>query len=442
MKHRFAEKMRTLSPRAGAFLAGLCLAALLSACGAAGQTQPTPTAAPTPTPPSTTAAPAPEDTGRELTAEELERVNAAFSEVIVDESGEIRLNPANGFFRSFYGRSEYLDLSEFLRYFPGEYELVSGTDEAEFAALRTLENWPFSDMRMDNMPVPVHRIPASAVEETLRAFAGIGLAELKGVGGEFVFYLPEYDAYYTFTSDFGPGSFSCVSGAVAGDEAVLLSADASLTLRRSGEDWLIAAYQPVGEQTAVLARADLTGDGDVEIVEAEITTPDGSVVTLRVRDVDGTVLWERSAATAHVGWTELFLCSDPSGDYLLSYDPWMGQGNATYAYSLFTLEGGAVKEYAAGSVNYDINGDAPLPVEEMLSFAGDVNALIEKSTLLFACGYTDDGGCAYGPADAAPFLEGYQWLEVYGEGLYAAGDTLGDRLQKYSDWAVSHRAAG
>lgn len=45
-------------------------------------------------------------------------------------------------------------------------------------------------------------------------------------------YLPDYGAYYNFTSDAGGGGFTAVSGTVEGDTVRLTSADGTvLTLR-------------------------------------------------------------------------------------------------------------------------------------------------------------------------------------------------------------------
>ena len=67
-------------------------------------------------------------------------------------------------------------------------------------------------------------------------------------------YLEEYDAYYNFTSDFGPGIFVCVGGEKAGDIIRLWSApkdnDGSrdvLTIREADGGYFIQAYQELKE---------------------------------------------------------------------------------------------------------------------------------------------------------------------------------------------------
>ena len=61
----------------------------------------------------------------------------------------------------------------------------------------------------------------AAVDETLEACAGITSADLKNTGG--ILYLPDYDAYYNFTSDYGPGWFEAAEGVRDGDTARLRS---------------------------------------------------------------------------------------------------------------------------------------------------------------------------------------------------------------------------
>ena len=81
--------------------------------------------------------------------------------------------------------------------------------------------------------------------------AGIPAAELADTSG--VPYLEEYDAWYTFTSDFGPGKFLCAGGEV--DEAAGTArlwtepredgGRAELALQRDGESWHIRSHRIV-----------------------------------------------------------------------------------------------------------------------------------------------------------------------------------------------------
>lgn len=207
---------------------------------------PAPEATPLPVP-----TPLPE--GRDLTREEIERVNAAFSGGELRDDGICYASAVSGFFTSYYADVRELELSEFLWYYPGDGDLDDAPEE--FAALAALPefHWEAADFGKEtleaaDLPVPTHRILRSSVDETLKKYAGITTADLTNTSG--VLYLPEYEAYYTFTSDFGPGSFPCEGGRVTEDTALLWTGERDreggfreeLTLKKEGEDWYIQSF--------------------------------------------------------------------------------------------------------------------------------------------------------------------------------------------------------
>ncbi|MEY8388887.1 hypothetical protein AALC17_16665 [Oscillospiraceae bacterium 38-13] len=186
-----------------------------------------------------------------LTAEELAQANKAFS---LSENPEKALE-LSCFFTSAYEDVTELDFEEFLRYyFSGSSDLWD-EDAEEFQALAGLKGWSEEDMALwgglpSGLPVPVHRIPRAAVDQTLEAYAGITAADLKNTEG--VLYLPDYDAYYNFTSDYGPGWFEAAEGVRAGDVVRLRSEPSwwtgggevvrELTLREAEGRWLIQSF--------------------------------------------------------------------------------------------------------------------------------------------------------------------------------------------------------
>lgn len=179
-----------------------------------------------------------------LSAEELSWFNETFQPFVYDKRGEpIGVNPWSCFFTSYYDDVRDLDFVEFMRYFPGDGSFVS---DEEFAALSKLETFPFYgevSTRAD-MPVPVSRYPARLVNQVLKEYAGITTADLDISGLE---YLPEYDAFYNYTSDFGPGMFTCTRGEVDGDivrlyEELETGTD-MLALRKVGSNYQIVAHQ-------------------------------------------------------------------------------------------------------------------------------------------------------------------------------------------------------
>ena len=219
--------------------------------------------------PAETTTPPPEGP-RALTQEEIDQVNEAFSPQ-VERDGVTYTTPVNGFFTSYYSDVKDLDLEEFLRYYPSD-GLVENEDQAEFDALAALPGFPFAgeaeELRWtspNDLPVPTHRIPRASVDETLTRYAGITTADLTDTDG--VLYLEGYDAYYNFTSDFGPGMFVCAGGQV--DEAAgtaLLWTDkredgsrTELTLEKDGESWHIRAHRNTADDALLEVLAGLEG---------------------------------------------------------------------------------------------------------------------------------------------------------------------------------------
>ena len=190
---------------------------------------------------------------RNLSQEELDAYNAVTDCTVRDESGDITgmdIHPASYLLTSYYGNVRNLNFAEFLRYFPQDGSI---SDKAEFEALKNLDSWPFKHAEsMEQMPVPIHKISAASVNEVLRTWGGITAEELTDTHG--VFYLKDYDAYYTYTSDFGFSSFTAESGRQVEDYVYLYgnhndSNRSVLTLRLTpGTDgWQIVSYLSLSE---------------------------------------------------------------------------------------------------------------------------------------------------------------------------------------------------
>lgn len=139
-----------------------------------------------------------------LTEEELEEYRSAFWPEIMEGEQVVSVNPVSAFFTSYYERPEELNFEEFLRYFPGSELVEDDPNDPEFQTLTAHPLWPFEG---GLIPVPIHRYPRQSVDEVLERYAGITTQDLSGVGMDNVIYLEEYDAWYNFTSDYGPGMF-------------------------------------------------------------------------------------------------------------------------------------------------------------------------------------------------------------------------------------------
>lgn len=148
-------------------------------------------------------------------------------------------NPMSACFTSFYQDPTELDLNAFLRY----YYYEESATEAEFRALRdagklSAGRW----WHIEDLPTPLHRIPASQVEGDLQHFYGIGLRDLKKDYRLCSKYLPEYDCFYTTTSDWGPGVFQPEWGEKKEDLVRLWQSQTSLTCRKLEEGWVILSF--------------------------------------------------------------------------------------------------------------------------------------------------------------------------------------------------------
>ena len=195
-------------------------------------------------------------TGTPLTAEELAQVDEAFNcySHPSDKARELGC-----FFTSAYEDVTELDFEKFLCYYFNESSELADGDAEELRALAALPDFPWDAEDLERwgnvpsgLPVPVHRISGAAVNKTLETCAGITAADLKNTEG--ILYLSNYDSYYNFTSDYGPGSFQPAEGVRDGDTARLRSEPVwgdggeavwNLTLREKDGRWLIQSFQPV-----------------------------------------------------------------------------------------------------------------------------------------------------------------------------------------------------
>ncbi len=178
--------------------------------------------------------------GTPLTAEEIAQVNAAFAPFVYDDAGApVAINPASCFFTSYYETVDELNFEEFLRYFP-DHEF--GVSDQEFEALKAAGAEECDYDSKQEMPTPILRYPRATVDALLQKYAGITTADLDTSQ---VDYLEDYDAFYNYTSDLGPGSFHCLAGALDGDTVQLVSPHSILTLEKSGDTYLIRSLLPI-----------------------------------------------------------------------------------------------------------------------------------------------------------------------------------------------------
>lgn len=178
-----------------------------------------------------------------LTDEEVQEINERLNSSLAVPKA------VNCFFTSYYEDPSQIDLEEFLRHFtakPNYANEIPDVTEEEFDDIRVLDGFLFDEMTdLEQLPVPIHKYPAHLVDAILRDYTGIGLdalANAKGGGG--VFYSEKYDAYYNFTSDYGPGFFKCIGGYNQGSVVTLYSEDSVLTLHWDESRYLIYSHLP------------------------------------------------------------------------------------------------------------------------------------------------------------------------------------------------------
>ena len=133
-----------------------------------------------------------------------------------------------------------------------------------------------------------------------------------------------------------------------------------------------------------LTRADLNGDGIEEVISYTGTSTQ-EPYRLRVSNQSGEELWSAELGLAHAGWSSYFLYRDSVKTALLSYEPTIYQGEASYSYELFMLSENGTTTLAENSVSFSVNSDsADSWPAEARKFADEVNRLLDKSELLFS----------------------------------------------------------
>ena len=185
-----------------------------------------------------------------LTQAEIDRVNAAFVTMVESETdNSMYAGEINGFFNCYYASPEEISLKWFLRY-NANGELLTDDDLEEYQAVimsfdpEYLEEHP----RPLDAITPTHRYPKAAISAQLQKYANITVDDLLDTSG--CYYQEQYDAYYNFTSDSGPGDFICVGGEKTDDTVLLWSAvedgyRKELTLHKSGDQYFIYSFQNV-----------------------------------------------------------------------------------------------------------------------------------------------------------------------------------------------------
>ena len=193
-----------------------------------------------------------------------------------------------------------------------------------------------------------------------------------------------------------------------------------------------AAPVELAENVTEITRADLNGNGDDEIIAADVSgfETDGNA-TLLVFSSDGAeLIYSEDANSSHAGWNALYLYEDGETTALLRYLPQLSTGIGTYGYTLFNFDTtNKVNVIASGNVDFQLMGLVPLDASGMAEFASDVNRYLANCDTLLS---TWNGELTYGTGGMVPG-EDYSIFLMDSTELYSDGDTLEQQLQKYSD---------
>lgn len=189
---------------------------------------------------------------------------------------------------------------------------------------------------------------------------------------------------------------------------------------------------PEQEEKEFIGLSDLNWDNQEESIYLDKSLIDQGLITLNIIDLSNVELWSEQLSTSHAGWNQLFLCELDNQQYLLQYNPMMYQGYCTYVYTLFTLENGKENVFHTNKLEFDINGIKELDVPQMIAFADEVNALLDKSALLIS---SNGGDFSFGSSSAEPFFERFSWLDDY-EKFFLEEDDLETRLNKFNNAVV------
>ena len=159
------------------------------------------------------------------------------------------------FFTSYYSNVWDIDAYSFLWYFPSRSEDYT-VDEAEWQLVQQVQDWRRGEddhlMTMEELSVPIHRIPRTRVNEALMKYAGATVEHMNTNWFEEMTYVPETDCFYVYTSDAGCGRFTPWFGVAHGDFVALWAIaqesgnqqiPCRLNLVKDGDGWRILDYE-------------------------------------------------------------------------------------------------------------------------------------------------------------------------------------------------------
>lgn len=177
---------------------------------------------------------------RKLTDDEVNQIKKVFVEKFPGSEADDIKNITSNFFKAgSYNDPKEIDLDGFINYFPSKV-LEENSDEFKttLEKLKKLDN--FSEFEFSSKNMPLVEIDKNLVDATLEKYAGIVSDDVKSK--DKCLYLKENNAYYTFVSDVSIGTFVPEEGEIKGNDLILKSDSATLTLENKDGRYFVKSY--------------------------------------------------------------------------------------------------------------------------------------------------------------------------------------------------------
>lgn len=175
---------------------------------------------------------------RKLTDEEVKQIEKAFVEKF--PGSEDIINITSNFYKAGnYNNPKEIDLDRFIKYFPGR-ALVENSDEFKTTLEKLKKLDIFSEFESSSKLIPLVEVDKNLVDATLIKYAGINSDDVKRK--DKCLYLKENNAYYTFVSDVSIGTFVPEEGEIKGNDLILKSDSATLTLENKDGRYFVKSY--------------------------------------------------------------------------------------------------------------------------------------------------------------------------------------------------------
>lgn len=173
-----------------------------------------------------------------LTDEEVNQIKKVFVEKF--PGSEDIINITSNFYKAGnYNNPKEIDLDRFIKYFPGR-SLVENSDEFKTTLEKLKKLDIFSEFESSSKLMPLVEVDKNLVDATLIKYAGINSDDVKSK--DKCLYLKENNAYYTFVSDVSIGTFVPEEGEIKGNDLILKSDSATLTLENKDGRYFVKSY--------------------------------------------------------------------------------------------------------------------------------------------------------------------------------------------------------